>query len=104
MAYPITAERLRAQYRRSSKKYQAKMRLLYPEEMREKNVITSRIWHQRHKDDPEYRLMKAYNTRVWVFRQQAARRYVRYAFARWRAEVVVGVARVVGKMGGFENP
>lgn len=89
MNYPITAARLREQNRRSSKKYQARMRVEYPEEMREKNLITSRIWHERHKDEPEYRLMKVYNTRVWVFRQRAARRYVRYAFDRLKAETAL---------------
>ena len=89
MNYPITADRLREQNRRTSKKYQAKMRAEYPEEMREKNLITSKIWHDRHKDEPAYRLMKVCNTRVWVHRGRAVRRYVRYAFYRLKAEAAL---------------
>ena len=99
MNYPITAARLREQSRRSAQRYQAKLRAEQPEMMKEKNVVTSKIWHDRHKDDPEYRIVRRNNTRVWVHKQRAGRRWLKYAFDRLKAEAALKSCDVSSKTG-----
>ena len=53
--------------------------------MKEKNAVTSKIWHELHKDNSEYRVVRRNNTRVWVHKQRAGKRWLKYVFARWKA-------------------
>ena len=99
MNYPITRERLREQSRCSARRYQAKLRAEQPEMMREKNVITSKIWHDRHKDEPEYRIVRRNNSRVWEHRRRAGKRWLKYAFYRLKAEAALKSCDVSSETG-----